>query len=97
VKQRLMFALLAGLALSSPAAAQSYDMGGVLPPHRIMTMLRSSGFDPIGQPMRRGPNYVLRAIDDNDREVTLVVSGRDGNVLSVTPMRTASRAPAAGP
>ena len=70
---------------AGPAAA--------LPPHEILTILRSTGFDPLGQPVRRGPNYVLRAIDDNDREVRVVVSARSGDVLSVTPMQTASRMP----
>ncbi len=56
-------------------------------------ILRSTGLDPLGQPVRRGPNYVLRAIDDNDREVSVVVSARSGDVLSVTPVQTASRMP----
>ena len=30
--------------------------------------------------MRRGPNYVLRAIDDNDREVRVVVDARSGDI-----------------
>jgi hypothetical protein len=90
VKQRLVLALLAGLTLSTPAAAQGYEPN-VLPPHQIMTIIRSTGFDPIGQPMRRGPNYVLNAIDDDDREVTLIINGRSGRILSATPMRTASR------
>jgi hypothetical protein len=43
--------------------------------------------------MRRGPNYVLRAVDENDREVSVVVNARSGDVLSVTPVQTASRMP----
>ena len=66
---------------------------GGLPPHEILSILRSTGLDPLGQPVRRGPNYVLRAIDDNDREVRVVVSARSGDVLSVTPVQTASRMP----
>ena len=64
-----------------------------LPPHEILTILRSTGLDPLGQPVRRGPNYVLRAIDERDREVSVVVSARSGDVLSVTPVQTASRMP----
>jgi hypothetical protein len=92
VKRRMIYSALAVLALSAPAAAQSYGPGG-LPPHEILTILRSTGLDPLGQPMRRGPNYVLRAIDDRDREVSVVVSARSGDVLSVTPVQTASRMP----
>jgi hypothetical protein len=94
--KRTIYAALAVLALSAPAAAQDYRQGygpGGLPPHEILTILRSSGLDPLGQPMRRGPNYMLRAIDDRDREVSVVVSARSGEVLSVTPVQTASRMP----
>jgi hypothetical protein len=86
----MIYAALAVLALSAPAAAQGYGPGG-LPPHEILTILRSTGLDPLGQPVRRGPNYVLRAIDDSDREVSVVVSARSGDVLSVTPVQVASR------
>ena len=92
MKRKMICAALAVLALSAPAAAQGYGPGG-LPPHEILTILRSTGLDPLGQPMRRGPNYVLRAIDERDREVSVVVSARSGDVLSVMPVQTASRMP----
>jgi hypothetical protein len=97
VKRSIIYTALTVLALSTPAAAQGYPPGamppGAMPPYEILSMLRSTGFDPIGQPVRRGPNYVLRAIDDNDREVNLVINARSGNILSVTPIQTASRVP----
>jgi hypothetical protein len=93
VKRNMIYAALAGLVLAGPAAAQVYGPGGLLPPHEIVRMLRSSGLEPLGQPLRRGPNYVLRAIDDYDREVSVVVSARSGEVLSVTVGETASRLP----
>jgi len=97
VKRSMIYTALAVLALSTPAAAQSYQPGarpaGVMPPYEILTMVRSTGFDPIGQPVRRGPNYVLRAVDDTDREVNLVINARTGDILSVTPIQTASRMP----
>jgi hypothetical protein len=92
VKQGLIYALLAGLTLSVPAAAQGYEPG-VLPPYEIMTMVRSTQFDPIGRPMRRGPNYLLRALDERDREVTLTISARSGQIMAVTPLQTAARMP----
>src|SRR5258708_7498215 len=97
VKRSMIYTALAVLALSMPAAAQGYQPGakppGAMPPYEILTMLRSTGFDPIGQPVRRGPNYMLRAIDDNDREVNLVINARSGDIVSVTPIQTASRMP----
>ena len=101
MKRSMIFTALAVLALSTPALAQGYLPGGMppgaMPPHEILSMLRSTEYEPIGQPMRRGPNYVLRAIDDNDREVNLVISARSGQILSVTPIQTASRVPPQSP
>lgn len=100
VKQRLVFAALAMLTLSVPASAEPLRLAqaeaGVLPPREILDILRSDGFDPLGRPVRRGPNYVLRAVDDTDREVSVVVNARSGDILSVTPVRTASRIPPVG-
>jgi hypothetical protein len=97
VKRSMLFTALAVLALSTPAAAQSYPPGGrppaAMPPYEVLSMLRSTGFEPIGQPIRRGPNYVLRAIDENDREVNLIINARSGDILSATPIQTASRVP----
>ncbi len=111
MKQELIAAVLATLALSAPAMAQSYQPqgyppqgyepqgyeAGMLRPREIMGMLRSTGFDPLDRPMRRGTNYVLRAMDGNEREVTLVINGRNGRILSATPLRTASRMPPGAP
>jgi hypothetical protein len=96
--KRTISALFAVLVFAAvrPVLAQGYEPG-ILPPHEILTIVRSTGFDPIGQPMRRGPNYVLRAIDDNDREVNLLISARSGAVLSATPIQTASRMPPSVP
>jgi hypothetical protein len=96
VERRTIYAALTVLALAAPAAAQGYQPGyegGGLPPYEILSILRSTGLAPIGQPMRRGPTYVLRAIDRRDREVRVVISARSGDVLSVTPVEMASRMP----
>ena len=63
----------------------------VVPPYEVLTIVRSAGLDPIGQASRRGPIYVLRAIDDDDREVRVVVDARYGDIVSITPVMTASR------
>src|SRR4029079_9168299 len=77
-------------------AGSQGDAPGGCRPYKILRILRSTGLDPLGQPVRRGPNYVLRAIDDSDREVRVVVSARSGGVQSVTPIQTASRVPPGG-
>lgn len=102
MKQRLLLAAFAVLALSAPAMADPLRLAQaeeLLPPHEIISLVRANGFDPIEQPLRRGPNYTLRAIDEYDREVDLVVSARFGDVLSVRPVvaGTAARVPPRGP
>jgi hypothetical protein len=87
--------VLALAALATPAAAGDLPrvaqvMEGV-PPYEVLSIVRSAGLDPIGRPARRGPSYVLHAIDDDDREVRVVVDARYGDIVSITPVVTASR------
>jgi hypothetical protein len=94
----MLFAALAVLALSAPVAAEQMRLAQgsapeLLPPHEVVTIVRSAGFDPLGRPVRRGPNYVMQAVDEQDREVTLLINGRSGRVISATPFTTASRMP----
>jgi hypothetical protein len=92
VKQKTIYVTLMLLALSAPAVAQGFEPG-TMPPREIMRMLRSTGFEPMSRPMRRGPNYLVFAIDSRDREVQLVIGAHTGAIVSVTPMQTASRIP----
>jgi len=72
----------AGEASAEPAAAaQSAAVDG-LPPHEILAMVRASGFDPVGRPVRNGRTFTLRAFDRYDLELNLVVDARSGRVLS---------------
>lgn len=97
MKHRLIYAALAMLALAAPnaAVAQGFELGA-LPPYEILTILRSTGMEPAGQLMRRGPNYVIRAFDDADREVRVVIAARSGDILSVTPVGAAPQMPPRG-
>jgi hypothetical protein len=101
VKAHTVCAAFIALALALPAAAEPQrlaqaSMAGALPPFEILTIVRSTGLDPLSRPVRRGPNYVLRAIDDDDREVRVLVDARSGEVLSVAPVVAASRLPPHG-
>jgi hypothetical protein len=101
VKQRLVYALLAAFAVAAPAAAEPQRLAqnvaiDALPPYEILTIVRSAGLDPLGPPVRRGANYVLHAIGGDDREVRVLVDGRSGGILSITPVMTASRMPPRG-
>jgi hypothetical protein len=92
VKSKAIYVTLMLLALTAPAVAQGFEPG-TMPPREIMRMLRQTGFEPMSRPMRRGPNYVVFAIDNRDREVRLEIGAHTGAIVSVTPMQTAARMP----
>jgi hypothetical protein len=83
-------------ATAAPAAAEPQRLaqnhaGGSLPPYEILTIVRSTGLEPLGQPARRGAHYALRAVDAADREVRVLIDARSGRIVSVRPMAVASR------
>jgi hypothetical protein len=86
VKQRAIFATVVAMALAAPSLALAQGGPGLLPPYEVLTILRSTGLDPIGQPARRGGQYVLRAVDTDGTHVRVVVDARMGEILSVTPV-----------
>jgi len=57
-----------------------------LPASQIVTSIAELGFSLIGQPLRRGPYYVLHAYDRRGGEVRIVADAQLGDVLSVTPV-----------
>ncbi|MEI8153910.1 MAG: hypothetical protein WCG92_20325 [Hyphomicrobiales bacterium] len=91
MKQRWILAF-AMLALPGTALAQGFEPGS-LPPYEVLTIVRSTGLDPVGRPMRNGPNYVMHAIDNAYREVRVVISARSGEILSVTPLAVSRQMP----
>lgn len=95
MKHRYALATLTAI-MATPAAAQQLMPGGVLPPQDVEAIVRSAGLDPLGPPMRRGIHYVLPAIGDADRQMTVLVDARTGGILSITPVATASRLPPRG-
>ncbi len=73
----------AGAAVADPMAAARPV--AELPPYEVLTILRSARFDPLDRPVRRGPNYVVRAIDRIGTEVRVIVDARSGRILSALP------------
>lgn len=89
----LVKAAYAGFALAlsfaSPLLAQSLPRvdstapNGVLPPHEVLTSVRSMGLEALTRPVLRGRAYVLRAHDANMLEKRVVVDARTGEVVQV--------------
>lgn len=67
-------------------AAERAPRPSLLPPHEIITVVRSLGLVPLGRPVRRGNDYVVRAMDEIGQQMRVVVDGRVGEVRSVLPV-----------
>jgi len=57
----------------------------LLPPHEVYTVLRESGFSPLGIPRRRGLVYVISVIDRGGDDGRLVIDARTGRILRFLP------------
>jgi len=97
VKQRILYAALAALALpvATSAAAETVRITqaapAMLPAHEIATIVRSTGLNPLSPAVRRGESYVLRAVGPDGREMRVVVDARYGEIMSIVPVVSASR------
>ena len=94
-KITLCAGLIAALAVSGHALAQPapppaypgtvYSNAG-LPPHEIAAMVRSTGLEPLGSPVRQGPIYAMRAVDPAGEEVRVIVDAQRGQIVKVIPL-----------
>ena len=55
----------------------------MLPPHEVLTSVRSMGLEALTRPVLRGRVYVLRARDAGQLEKRVVVDARTGEVVQV--------------
>ena len=81
--------IAAALGFTPPpagAAERTARPAGMLPPHEIITIVRSAGLKPVGKPTLKGSTYLLSAIDDEGSKMRVVVDGRVGELISVTPV-----------
>ena len=53
----------------------------LLPPMEVYTVLRESGFSPLGIPQRRGFVYTIAVVDRGGEDGRLVIDARNGRVL----------------
>lgn len=84
----------AGYAGSGYAPSGPSDRA--VPPYEIMSIVRSTGLAPLTRPMRRGPYYVLVAVDRAGRQMRVVVDAQLGDIVNLRPaMATASYGPGA--
>src|SRR4029077_15151754 len=79
-----------GFATAGTAGAQTVFAGPglpdpALPPYEIMSIVRSTGLAPLTRPMRRGPYYVLVAVDRVGRQMRVVVDAQLGDIVNLRP------------
>ena len=63
-----------------------------LPAYEIVTTVRAMGLNPISDPVRRGPYYVLHAYDPSGIEVRVVADAQFGDILYIAPARALNTA-----
>jgi hypothetical protein len=78
--------IAASATVFAPAAFAQAVAPDVLPPHEIVTIVRSAGLNPLERPVRRGNTYVFRAIGARGQEMRVTVDARYGDVMSVAPV-----------
>lgn len=100
IVRRLVIALLASTACLGDAAFRAAQAEPLvheasvagLPADEIFAIVRSTGFEPIGPPVRRPGLYVVvLALDPYDRAVRMTLDAHTGRVVAVT---SAAMAPA---
>jgi len=89
-------AVYAGSGYPGPGYAPSGPSDPVLPPYEIMSIVRSTGLAPLTRPMRRGPYYVLVAVDRAGRQMRVVVDAQLGDIVNMRPAIAAAYGPEVG-
>ena len=73
-------------AMPPEAAVPGYGYGPtLLPPREVYTVVRESGFSPLGIPHQRGMFYVIAVIDRSGDDGRLVINARNGQVVRFVP------------
>jgi hypothetical protein len=87
----VLAAMLSFVAAGASKREQATE-ADALPAYEIVTTVRSMGLNPISEPARRGPYYVLRAYDPRGIEVRVVADAQFGDILSIASARALNTA-----
>ena len=73
-------------AMPPDAPVPRYGYGPtLLPPQEVYTVVRDSGFSPLGVPQQRGLVYTIAVIDRGGDDGRLVIDARTGRILRFMP------------
>jgi len=69
-----------------PGYAPGYGQGPMLlPPTEVYTVVRESGFSPLGVPQQRGYVYTISVIDRGGDDGRLIIDARTGRIIRFIP------------
>jgi hypothetical protein len=71
-------------AVPGPVFAPRYGPT-LLPPREVYTVVRESGFSPLGAPQQRGLVYMISVIDRDGEDGRLVIDARTGRIIRFIP------------
>ena len=75
-----------GFYAGLPPEAQPPDYGPrLLPPLEVYTIVRESGFSPLGIPQQRGLVYTISVIDRGGDDGRLIIDARTGRIIRFMP------------
>jgi len=72
-------------AMPPDAPVPRYYGPTLLPPQQVYTVVRDSGFSPLGVPRQRGLVYTIAVIDRGGDDGRLVIDARTGRILRFMP------------
>ena len=72
----------AGMPQDNPATRYG---PALLPPQEVYTVLRESGFSPLGIPHQRGYVYVIAVVDRAGEDGKLIIDARNGRIIRFQP------------
>jgi hypothetical protein len=71
-------------AMPDPVFVPRYGPS-LLPPREVYTVVRESGFSPLGPPQQRGLVYTIPVVDRDGEDGRLVIDARSGRIIRFMP------------
>ena len=73
------------VAIPSARLERPLDARPMLPPTQVMTILRSTGYSPLGRITQRGWIYTVAALDPRGDDGRLIIDARTGRIMRFIP------------
>jgi len=74
-----------GVHAAIPSARHERAVRPMLPPEQAVTVLRASGYSPLGRVTQRGWIYTIAALDRHGEDGRLIIDARTGQIMRFIP------------